>query len=385
MKTFKIYKTVNRLPKLWDGLTAHDIFLQKKYLIALEQASPKNIQFYYIAIFEDETLLGIAIVQRVQLYLKDMFRISKVSCFKDFLKDSVSKIIKGNILVVGNLMHTGQHGIYFNQNKIDFDTFLNLVYEALMALKKDIKSSDKKTIRAVIFKDYFQDDFIHLEKKFFHFKKLQKISVQPNMVLAVNPYWLSFNDYFLSLNKKYKLRYKRARKKLGNIISKELLLEAVLEHENTLYNLYLNVSNNAAFNTFILPKNHFYNLKLALGDQYKVFGYFLDNELVGFYTLILNNNQLETYFLGYDEAHQYPNQLYLNMLYDMLQFGIENKFANIVYARTAMEIKSSVGAKPKPMSVYIKHTNGILNAILKQLFKLMNPKQDWEERHPFKI
>ena len=385
MKTFKIYKTVNRLPKLWDGLTAHDIFLQKKYLIALEQASPKNIQFYYIAIFEDETLLGIAIVQRVQLYLKDMFRISKVSCFKDFLKDSVSKIIKGNILVVGNLMHTGQHGIYFNQNKIDFDTFLNLVYEALMALKKDIKYSDKKTIRAVIFKDYFQDDFIHLEKKFFNFKKLQKISVQPNMVLAVNPYWLSFNDYFLSLNKKYKLRYKRARKKLGNIISKELLLEAILEHENTLYNLYLNVSNNAAFNTFILPKKHFYNLKLALGDQFKVFGYFLDNELVGFYTLILNNNQLETYFLGYDEAHQYPNQLYLNMLYDMLQFGIENKFANIVYARTAMEIKSSVGAKPKPMSVYIKHTNGILNAILKQLFKLMNPKQDWEERHPFKI
>ena len=385
MKTFKIYKTVNKLPKLWDGLTAHDIFLQKKYLIALEQASPKNIQFYYIAIFEDETLLGIAIVQRVQLYLKDMFRISKVSCFKDFLKDSVSKIIKGNILVVGNLMHTGQHGIYFNQNKIDFDTFLNLVYEALMALKKDIKSSDKKTIRAVIFKDYFQDDFIHLEKKFFNFKKLQKISVQPNMVLAVNPYWLSFNDYFLSLNKKYKLRYKRARKKLGNIISKELLLEAILEHENTLYNLYLNVSNNAAFNTFILPKKHFYNLKLELGDQFKVFGYFLDNELVGFYTLILNNNQLETYFLGYYEAHQYPNQLYLNMLYDMLQFGIENKFANIVYARTAMEIKSSVGAKPKPMSVYIKHTNGILNAILKQLFKLMNPKQDWEERHPFKI
>ena len=105
---------------------------------------------------------------------------------------------------------------------------------------------------------------------------------------------------------------------------------------------------------------------------------------MGFYTLILNNDALETYFLGYDEEHQYPNQLYLNMLYDMLKFGIENKFSSVVYARTAMEIKSSIGAEAKPMLVYLKHTNSFLNAILKQIFKLMNPSHDWEERHPFK-
>ena len=93
---------------------------------------------------------------------------------------------------------------------------------------------------------------------------------------------------------------------------------------------------------------------------------------------------METYFLGYDEAHQYPNQLYLNMLYDMLKFGIENRHETVVYARTAMEIKSSIGAKAKPMVVYMKHTNPFLNTILKQVFKLMNPLQDWEKRHPFK-
>ena len=84
----------------------------------------------------------------------------------------------------------------------------------------------------------------------------------------------------------------------------------------------------------------------------------------GSITLILNGKNLETYFLGYDKAHQYPNQLYLNMLYDMVKFGIENKFSSIVYARTAMEIKSSVGAKPKAMVVYLKHTNRFMNAIL---------------------
>jgi hypothetical protein len=88
--------------------------------------------------------------------------------------------------------------------------------------------------------------------------------------------------------------------------------------------------------------------------------------------------------LGYNSEYQYKNQLYLNMLYDMVSFGIENKFSSIVYARTAMVIKSSVGAKPKNMIIYMKHTNWIMNTLLKYIFKLMNPKQDWKERHPFK-
>ena len=151
-----------------------------------------------------------------------------------------------------------------------------------------------------------------------------------------------------------------------------------------MHELYLNVSDNARFNTFILPQNHFYELKLKLKDKFKVYGYYLNDVLVGFYTLILNGKDLETYFLGYDSKHQYSNQLYLNMLYDMLQFGIENRFDTIVYARTAMAIKSSVGAKPEPMVMYLKHTNPFLNAILYPVFKLMNPAQNWEERHPFK-
>jgi len=48
-----------------------------------------------------------------------------------------------------------------------------------------------------------------------------------------------------------------------------------------------------------------------------------------------------------------------------------------------MEIKSSVGAKPYDMGMYLKHTNSFLNAILKQLFNIMSPKRKWEERNPF--
>lgn len=384
MTRYKIYKAVEELPQDWDALVAHDILLQSAYLLALEKASPKTVSLYFIGVFHNEILVGTAIIQRVELYAKDMFRSEPASKPKAFFKDVVSRILKGNILVVGNLTHTGQHGVYLKKESLSQREFFAILFEAINELRHFIKHNKNKSIRAILFKDYFKEDSIHLNEQEFQKKHFYRVNVQPNMLFEVRPNWNSMDDYLADLNAKYKTRYRRARKKLGIIEQIELSIEDVKAQSDDLYRLYINVCNNAPFNTFSLPVNHFFSFKLLLKDDFRVFGYYLKNELVGFYTLILNKNVLETYFLGYDEVHQYDNQLYLNMLYDMIDFGIDNGLKEIVYARTAMEIKSSVGAKPKTMSMYIKHTNVILNFMLQSFFRLMNPSQEWQERHPFK-
>lgn len=380
---FKIYTSFSQLPSSWDGLANHDLMLKSIYFKALETASPSNITLYYVGVFKNEDLVGIAFVERVQMYLKDMFRQSSPSVLKTFFRDVVSSILKGNVLVIGNLTHTGQHGIAFNKTKITTNDYLETILKAVSTLKDDIKRESGKTIRAILLKDYFLNDEIHKAKDFFQSNNLNFVKVQPNMVLEVKPNWLKMEDYIKSLNKKYRIRYNRARTKFNTIERRELDINAVKLNSNQLHELYLNVSNNAKFNTFVLPKNHFYSLKKELDQNFKVYGYFIENKLIGFYTLILNTNVLETYFLGYDSEHQYQNQLYLNMLYDMLNFAIENKLSTIVYARTAMEIKSSVGAKPIDMVMYMKHTNSLFNELLKGVFNFMKPNQKWEERHPF--
>lgn len=378
----KIYESINDVPQDWDTLVEDDILLKTSYLKALENASPSNFSLYYITVFNNEELVAVALIQRVQLYLKDMFRETKASCFKTFLKENISKLLKGNILVVGNLTHTGQHGLFFNSEKLSKTTFYNEIFIAISEIRQRIKSKYGKSIRLVLIKDFFSEDrMIHNE--LFQNKKFHKVVVQPNMIFSIRENWIKNEDYIACMNKKYRARYRRAKKKLNGITCQELDEDAIKVNSKLLHQLYLNVSNNAKFNTFILPENHFYTYKTQLKDNFRVFGYYLNDELIGFYTLILNNTQLETYFLGYHTEHQYPSQLYLNMLYDMVKFAIDNKFKNIVYARTAMEIKSSVGAKPHAMVLYLKYTNSFMNAILKQTFKFMNPKKDWEERHPF--
>lgn len=380
----KIYNKVSQLPDSWNALPNNDVFLKTPFLSALEQSSPKNITSHYIAFFKAKELVGIAIIQRVEMYLKDIFRNNKDKYLTQKTKQLISKIVRGNTLVIGNIMHTGQHGLYFNIKEISYKEYLEQLSLVIDEIKTNLKQEQNKKIRLIAFKDYFKNDVIHNNQDFFNTQKLYKVQVQPNMVFNIPESWNTLENYTSAFTKKYRDRFKSAKKKGAQITKQELTFKELNMLESKMYQLYKNVSDNARVNTFILKQNHFKILKRELKDNFKVFGYFLEEELVGFYTLILNNSTLETYFLGYNHKYQHKNQLYLNMLFDMAQFGIKNNFKKIVYARTAMEIKSSIGAKPKPMYIYMKHTNFVANSMLKLIVKYLNPTIKWKERHPFK-
>ena len=204
------------------------------------------------------------------------------------------------------------------------------------------------------------------------------------MIFELQNQWKTNTEYIEALTKKYRDQYKRAHKKFEGIETRELSLDEIILKENRIYELYFHVAKNAPFNTFFLAKNHFSSFKRQCGPKFIFVGYYLKNELVGFHTLLVNGKTLETYFLGYDEQIQKEKMLYLNMLYNMTQFGIENQFKKIIFGRTALEIKSSIGAKPVIMSGFIYHTNKWINRILPKIFPNLEPSLVWQQRHPFK-
>jgi len=381
---FILYSSVNELPEFWDDLPNKDLFLKTPFLKALERSCPHNIHPQYVGIFKSNQLVGIAIIQRVEMYLDDIFRNANDRYLTQQAKQIISNIVRGNALIIGNIMHTGQHGLYFNNHAISYQEYLQQLSLAVDKVKAKIKRNHNKKIRLIAFKDYFEDDTIHSNAAFFKSEKVYNVQVQPNMVFSILPSWNTIGEYSAALTKKYRDRYKSARKKGTDIVKRELDMNMLRVLQKDMFQLYKNVSDNARVNTFILNQNHFVALKEELNDNFKVFGYFITDELVGFYTIILNNKSLETYFLGYNQKYQHKHQMYLNMLFDMVQFGIENKYEQIVFARTAMEIKSSVGAEPKAMHIYMKHTNFVANTMLQFIVKYLSPVKVWTERHPFK-
>jgi hypothetical protein len=71
------------------------------------------------------------------------------------------------------------------------------------------------------------------------------------------------------------------------------------------------------------------------------------------------------------------------MLYEYIREAIRMKTRQVIFGRTAMEIKSTVGAFPVDMKCYIRHRKKAPNALLKLLFGYIKPS-DFEQRVAFK-
>ena len=377
--SFEIYNSTAHLPENWDDLAVSTVFLSKKYLQVLQDSSPENMICHFIGIFDYENLVGIALSQFLDLNALESFG-ERDKCIKTAVRNIIFRNFASHVLVIGNNMLTGQNSFALSST-IDNKEAMQTLHRATSELKKIFKSKGIK-IHITTYKDFDTEEIKNFDIP--EFKNDYQFSTQPNMVFSINENWQSEQDYIDSLSKKYRDQYKRARKKAALIEKRKLHLEDIIALEDTIYELYFHVAKNAPFNTFFLPKNHFRVFKEIFKDKFLFYGYFINEKLIGFNTLIKNGEVMDTYFLGYDESIQREKMLYLNMLYDMIAYSINKNFKEIIFARTALEIKSSVGAKPVKMFGLMDHSSKIVNIYLPKIFKYLEPETVWQERNPFK-
>jgi predicted N-acyltransferase len=377
--SFQIYFSSENLPSNWDVLALNNIFLSKDYLKILEKSAPENMICHFIGFFRDKELVGIALSQFLDLNKLESFG-ERDKCIKTSIRNSIFKNFCSHVLILGNNMLTGQNAYVFS-DRIDKNTALLCLKTASKKLETIFKNKGQK-VHITTFKDFPQEETAVFQNA--GFQDYFQFSTQPNMIFDIPTHWKTEQDYINALSKKYRDQYKRARKKADGVVKIKMHLEDIIKHEETIYELYFHVAKNAHFNTFFLAKNHFRTLKEILKDKFLFYGYFLDKKLVGFNTIIKNGEVMDTYFLGYDESIQREKMLYLNMLYDIIAYSINKGFKEIVFARTALEIKSAVGAKPQEMFGYMKHSNIILDTVIEKLFCYLEPEVVWQERNPFK-
>ncbi|MFP9115809.1 8-amino-7-oxononanoate synthase [Flavobacterium sp. RHBU_3] len=374
---FRLYSTVASLPDNWDTLAVSNIFLSKAYLSVLEQSAPENLTPHFIGLFKEDMLCGIALAQYINLSdVNTLGQRERGFCVKEYL----FKKFSSKVLVLGNNMLTGQNA-YLLDKGVDEVAALVQFEKALYALKKHYRKQCIY-INLITVKDFNESEYPDFDAA--GYTGYYKFCTQPNMVFNRRYDWENMDDYLAALGTKYRTQYNRARKKAAGIEKKQLNCDEIKRYGTIIQELYLTVAGNASFNTFHLPVDHFYTFKKLLGDNFRFYGYFLDGKMVGFNTLIKNGADMDTYFLGYDASIQKEKMLYLNMLYDMAAYSINKQFNHIIYGRSAMEIKSSVGAQAEPVYGLIKHTTPLINRSMEWLFNYFDPKVAWNERSPFK-
>ncbi len=375
-------KTIDAISNHWELIApAHDEFLQVPYLRFMESRPPGgNMQFRYLVFYKNQAPIGLAYCQISELRIREALTDPTLSAFRQKLNNTILKAADMNALFCGNILLTGEHGSHFSTT-IDQKTQGTLLKEGMEALKNQCKKEGEH-ISLLLIKDLDapRKTLLHPDLG----SNYKEFSIQPKMILTLRKEWDSFEDYLAAMTSKYRVRAKRAFKKGVDIEKRELNLESIKAFLPRIDKLYKAIAEGAGFNVVTLDGEYFLNFKTHFPKKFRLYGYFIDNEMVAFYTTFRNQEELEAHFLGFDNATNRKYQIYLNILYDLIKEGIKNKAGYINFARTALEIKSSVGAAPVDLYYLGKHTNSLKNTLFTPILAYFNPTVDWVQRKPFK-
>src|SRR6185295_16502602 len=145
--------------------------------------------------------------------------------------------LQEKMLVCGNLLSWGMHGIAFAPNE-DSATLWPAIAEALYRLRRaDKLSGDTSFVMVKDITDAHAAGAGALAR--FSYRQLE---TEPNMVLDIAPRWRTYEDYLASLTSRYRKQAKDINKDvLAAGFQVELLNgpAAVAHHAETIHELYL--------------------------------------------------------------------------------------------------------------------------------------------------
>lgn len=370
--------------EIWEALNCDkNLYFHRDFLFSIEESNPE-IQFAYIVLIDaNKKPIAIATLQFVDFYIDDIKNDLEVVLRK--IKSIGRKLhlfpkkTSLKILICGNTFVSGEHGVFIkkNQNK------KTIIKEVAKAILHFVNSNPilKKEVNFFLIKDFINESLSITDSlKDYNYSPFL---VAPNMLLNLKEDWLSFDDYLAALKTKFRVKAKKALQLSTTLKIEDVTLENIENLLPEMTALYKKVSSKADFNLGDFNLETYISLKERLQDNYILKVYFLNGKVVGFMSGIVNQNSLDAHFVGIDYLLNKEYAIYQRMLYNYVEIAIEKRLKYLNFGRTASEIKSSIGAIPQDLTMYIRHKKSIKNRILKLFLQRIEPTP-FHQKFPFK-
>ena len=379
-----VFNSVADIPTIvWKELNcAHNLYFSSNYLEALEKHN-SHLSFYYIVLKnENEKAIALANVQIINFQLEGIEKDTS-SIFKKITSIGrrltiIPKEKPLKIINCGNTFVSGEHGIFIKKGE-NKRLILRKISKGILHHTEN--SNQKNPIDIFMMKD-FMTESLPITKELISMG-YYAFNIEPNLILKINPKWRNFEDYLTALKTKFRVKAKKAMKLSNDLVTKEISVLNFDEHLLKMTELYKKVVTKAAFNLGEFNLQTYKSLKAKLGHSYILKSYWIDDKMVGFMSGMINKNHLDAHFVGIDYELNKQYAIYQRMLYDYIKTAIDHKIEVLNFGRTASEIKSSVGAEPQDLTVYIRHKKSIRNKFLK-LFLLKIQPSEFNQKFPFK-
>jgi hypothetical protein len=275
--------------------------------------------------------------------------------------------LEERMLVCGNLLSWGMHGIAFARNENSAELW-PAVAEALYRLRRAdrlLGNTDLVMIKDIT--DEYASGAAGLAK--FSYRPLE---TDPNMILEISPKWRSFEDYLANLTSKYR---KTARQIDKDVTAAGCVVEQLSDvgpHAEAIHELYMQTHRNAKFRPVTLPVTFIPTLAARLGDDLRCTVIRRDQQLLGFVTTLRDGETAVGYNIGFDRKANADFPIYFRLLNTVIDDAIKFGCRSLSLGRTALEPKARLGARPEQMRVWIRHRIPMLNVLVRGLLHTHN-------------
>jgi len=372
----------------WDDEVWHkwDEFLKLKTPSAfLDSRSVKaalcveNRSLMAVCWFNDnEDVKGIAIIEDTVAtsQSKDQF----LKADKPFFKLAQTFLYRNegvfslNIRVMGSVLSSGDHAYRFDESISEIER-QDLIKEAFALKVGEVESN--VVPRTFIIKDHYSN--VPWSKRISGKSNWDKtwidVEFDPVMQIDLNPEWKNMEEYKSSLRKKSRAKLRRIDKKSSDLDLQELSFEEVNENADQLFKLYSQVYGRAGFKLGMLKKDDLIYLKKYWLKDFPVIGYYYENRLVGFQCGIVTDYSVEAFFVGFNLNENRVHSIYQRMLLEFIKQGIARGSMKVSLGRTALDIKSSLGASPQRLVCHMKVNNRpIIHSLMRAVASASSPK-----------
>jgi len=343
----------------WDSIAADSsVFLSRQYLMAIEANSPENTAQKYAMAYHDGQPLVIIACQIAETSGDHLVQL------KGGVKEAIARNYKERVLVCGNLVSSGLHGVGYSK-ELDPKLAWRVVAEALYKIRRGEKLSG--AIDFVLIKDIKGTE---LEKsKVVERYSYRRIQTDPDMVLTLGADISSFDDYLAGLRTKYRSRAKKIIKTLeqAGFECEKVAVDEALDRQ--LHRLYMQVEQKSQTRLATLPEGYFLGLYEALDDRFACFVIRRDDSVSGFVSIIKDGDVAVAYYVGLDYQVNSEFPVYFRLLQLVIQTATEWRCSKVAFGRTALEPKASLGAKPVDTFVWARHRVPVVNFIVRKLFR----------------
>jgi len=377
------YSCVKDIPEeIWKQLDCgQNTYFHPNYLKSIEQHNRHLTFFYVVVLNNNQEAIAFTTCQVIDFYMDSLQTdnqgmLHTIVCFGRKLK-ILPKEKPLKILNCGNSFVSGEHGVFIKEGQNKRKVLRSIAKGVLQYSEKHYDFS----IDIFMMKDFLEES-LPISNELISLG-YYAFNVEPNMKLVLSKSWNSFEDYLAALKTKFRVKAKKALKISQELEVKNFDAKNFEEHLKSMTELYLTVASKASFNLGEFNLKTYLGLKKELGENYILRSYWYQEKMVGFLSGVINQDQLDAHFVGIDYKLNRSLGIYQRMLYDYINIAITNKLSTVNFGRTASEIKSSVGAIPEHLTIYIRHKKTITNKFLK-LFLLRIQPTEFNQKFPFK-